>query len=140
MKTDWIINKLFTDFPEFKNEIESETENGFVSQLYETSELYEVPYTPVQDFNWFLITKVEQEVISKEDEQIIQRCYKFIDEMLVSSEIQNDDELSDLIYLGILEAIFWGDGFQELAEKYLSRQGLEQYEYYKTALYNFRSK
>lgn len=129
MKTDWIINKLLSDFPEFKNEIETEEETGLVSQL---SELSELPFTVVQDFNWFLITKVEQEVISKEDEQVIKRCYKFIDEMLLSSEIKSDNELLNLIYLGVLEAIFWRNGFQELAEKYLSQQGLEQYESYKT--------
>lgn len=140
MKTDWIINKIFNDFPELKNKIESEEENGFVSQLYEKSELYEFPYTVVQDFNWFLIEIVEQEEINNEDEQLIQRCYKFIDEMLVSSEIQKDVELLNLIYLGILEAIFWIDGFQELAEKYLSGQGLVQYEYHKTAWLRYRSK
>lgn len=134
MKTDWIIDKIFKDFPEIKSEIESEEEKfGFVSQLYEKSELYELPYTIVQDFNWFLTTIAEQKVISKDDEQIIQRCYKFIDEMLLSPEIQKDIELVNLIQVGILEAIFWRDGFQELAERYLSKQGLEKYEYYKTA-------
>lgn len=124
-----MIKNLFRKIPSFKKEILNN--ESFVSSLYEDKELYNNPYTVLQDFAIFILSKLDNIKYSR-NEKIVQLCFEFIGEMLISSRIIDDPDLFDAIYLGLLAPLADSENInlKEAVNKYLAGEALTLYQTY----------
>jgi hypothetical protein len=130
MNTEVMINKLLSEVPSFKSEVENNQDFGFVSQLLEGNEIYENPYTILQDFAGFVASKIRKQLIEPQDDIALQNSFEFIGQMLTSVDVKSDPQLLDLIYLGVLAILADEPNINEIAKKYLEGEALDAFQEY----------
>ena len=130
MKVNWIIDKLFSEIPLFKRELEINENLGFISQLLKAAELYDNPYVIFQDFAVFMKDKIKEQRSILSDDGILKDCFTYIGKMIMSTEVNSDPELFDIIYVGVLELLTDEPQINEIAEKYLEGEALYRFKEY----------